>query len=96
MTTATNNQPLQGPMHSVDVIALLAAEDRRSRDDAMSWGMHANPAYYRAWLWLNYKTNPRFDFPGDRPTLDCAARWAIQRVQGAGMAPLRHRLNPHR
>ena len=83
-------------MHPEDVIALLAAEDRRSRDDAMHWGTRGTAAYYCAWLWLNYKINPRFDYPGDRPKLDCAARWALQRVQGVGMAPLRHRLNPYR
>ena len=94
MTTATLT--LQGPMHPEDVLLALAAEDRRSRDDAMQWGTRSNPCYYRAWLWLNYKINPRFDYPGDRPTLDCAAHWAIQRVQGVGMAPLRHRLNPYR
>lgn len=91
--TISTTETLQGPMRVEDVIDRLAAEDRRSRDDAMLWGTHSNPCYYRAWLWLNYKTNPRFDYPGERPRVDSASRWAILRVQGVGMAPLRHRLN---
>ena len=85
------DQTLLGPIRAVDVLDILAYEDNRSRADAMHWGTKGTAAYYRAWLWLTAVVlqNPR-------PELDQSALWALQRVQGVGMAPLQHRLEAGR
>ena len=82
---------LQGPIRAVDVLDLLAYEDRRSRDEAMHWGTKGTNAYYRAWLWLTAVVlqNPR-------PELDVSACWALHRVQGVGLMAQQHRLEAGR
>ena len=85
------DQTLLGPIRAVDVLDLLAREACRSRDDEMHWGTKGTNAYFKAWRWL---TAVVLESP--RPELDVSACWALHRVQGCGMAPLRHRLEAGR
>ena len=82
---------LQGPIRAVDVLDILAWEDNKSRDAAMTCGQHETGAYYRAWQWLTAVVlqNPR-------PELDWSAERALHRVQGVGFPALQHRLEAGR
>ena len=75
----------------MDVLDILASEDRRSRDIAMRSGTKGTAAYYRAWLWLTAVVlqNPR-------PELDWSAECALHRVQGVGLMAQQHRLEAGR
>ena len=70
---------LYGPMRAVDVLDLLAWEDNRSREDALTYGWPETDAYFRAWKWL---TAVVLDNP--RPELPWHAEQAILRVQTKG------------
>ena len=48
-----SNHQLQGPIHSAEVLNLLAWEDNRAREYGLKWGTYATDAYFRAWVWLN-------------------------------------------
>ena len=75
----TASKGFYGPMRAVDVLDLLAWEDNRSRQEAMTWGQHGTDAYFRAWEWLSTVVLNK-----TRPELPWHAQQAILRVQTKG------------